>query len=202
MVRTDDASFFYNFQGVLAKSSPSPNAHGQQALLGALDWKVHRDDLLILTGINTVPFYLDRYQKREYLSLHAYLKRYVDMEKNLEKDLVNAKKENEKMVGSQVGPPDPWKDLSDSFQHVWKRHKKIWVLTEVVDNQDGWGNRLEQLMKLPNGQLSDYFHQYVLTPVTYRGKVYFYEVGEPVNEPSSSKKLDDSTSNEKATSNP
>ncbi len=124
--------FFYNFQGTLAQ--PEVNAYGHKALLSALDWKVRKDDLLILDGINTIPFYIDRYQKRPYLSLHAYLKSYREKEKAEESE---GKKPE--ALEQAVPAPDPWKDLSDSFGRVWKRHRKVWVLTEVVEEKDPGG---------------------------------------------------------------
>jgi hypothetical protein len=78
-----------------------------------------------------------------------------------------------------VPAPDPWKDLSALFQKYWKHHRKVWVLTEVVDENDDWREKLEQLMGLPDRQLITFFQQYKLTEVSYHGKTYFYEVEPP-----------------------
>ena len=165
--------FFYNFHGNVVRSTE--NAYGHKALLGALDWKVRKDDLLVLDGINTIPFYIDRYHKQNYLSLHAFLKKYQP--KPLDK------KATPVPVVTPVVPPDPWGDLSKVFESVWKRHRKVWVLTEAVDEKDDWRVRLEGLMKLPAGKLTEYFHTYELKPVTYQQKIYFYEVFQPTPAP-------------------
>jgi hypothetical protein len=163
--------FFYNFRGTVAQ--PEVNAYGHKALLSALDWKVRKDDLLVLDGINTIPFYIDRYQKRPYFNLHLFLKHYKDLEK------AEAEKDKVKKPGVFLTPvpaPDPWKDLSALFQKFWKHHRKVWVLTEVVDEDNDWRQKLEQLMGLPDRQLITFFQQYKLTEVSYHGKTYFYEV--------------------------
>jgi hypothetical protein len=165
--------FFYNFHGNVVRSTE--NAYGHKALMGALDWKVRRDDLLVLDGINTIPFYIDRYHKQDYLSLHAFLKRYQP--KPLDK------KATPVPVVTPTVPPDPWGDLSKVFESVWKRHRKVWVLTEAVDEKDDWRARLEGLMKLPPGKLTEYFNTYELKPVTYQQKIYFYEVVRPAPTP-------------------
>ncbi|HVZ81404.1 MAG TPA: hypothetical protein VHE12_11515 [bacterium] len=168
--------FFYNFHGNLVRSAT--NAYGHKALLGALDWKVRKDDLLVLDGINTIPFYIDRYYKRDYLSLHAFLKRYEPKPADKKATPVPTSQ------ATPTPPPDPWKDLSDLFAGVWKRHRKVWVLTEAVDEKDDWRIRLENLMKLPPGKLTEFFKSYELRPVTYQKKIYFYEVVQPSPTPS------------------
>lgn len=172
--------FFYNFQKTIHRTPPP--AHGQSALLGALDWKVRVDDLLILDGVNTIPFYLDRYQKRDYLNLHAFLKKYKKKEKEEKERLEKEKKLGKKPIKPSVSPtptPDPWKDLSDVFQSTWKRKRKVWALNEAVEENDAWREKLERMMKLPEGQLVAFFGQYKLEPVEYQGKIYFYEVLRP-----------------------
>lgn len=169
--------FFYNFHGTITKVSV--NAYGHKALLSALDWKVRADDLLVLDGINTIPFYIDRYQKRRYLSLHAFLKKYSE-EPGKKDDFKNQRK---KIGQATSALADPWNDLSGLFQKVWKHHRKVWVLTEAVDGDDGWRVRLETLLKLPEGQLRNFFTQYHLDPISYHGSVYFYEVVQPTPVP-------------------
>lgn len=168
--------FFYNFQGSIEKTR-SASARGHEALMEALDWKVKVDDLLVLDGINTIPFYLDRYQKRKYLNLHAFFKKYE--EKKEDKNAFEGAKRKKKTPVAEVPKPDPWKDLDGLFQNTWRRHRKVWVLAEAVDEDDMWRGRLEQLMKFSEGQLTVFFRQYPLAPVPYHGKVYFYQVGQP-----------------------
>jgi hypothetical protein len=170
--------FFYNFHGTIVRSTQ--NAYGHKALMGALDWKVRRDDLLVLDGINTIPFYIDRYHKQDYLSLHAFLKKYQP--KAVDKMATPVPRIGPK--ATPTPPPDPWADLSKLFESVWKHHRKVWVLTEAVDEKDDWRARLESLMKLPPGKLTEYFRSYELKPVTYQQKIYFYEVVQPTATPS------------------
>jgi hypothetical protein len=166
--------FFYNFHGTIAKAAV--NSYGHKALLGALDWKVRKDDLLVLVGINTIPFYIDRYQKRQYLSLHAFLKKYKTEEKEEEKEKL---KKGGSAPVLPARPPDPWGDLSGLFRKSWERHRKVWVLAEAVDENDSSRKDLEKLMGLPEGQLITFFNQYSLEPVSYHEKVYFYQVVQP-----------------------
>lgn len=164
--------FFCNLHGTVARAAT--NAYGHKALLGALDWKVRVDDLLVLDGINTIPFYIDRYQKRRYLSLHAFLKHHQEAAGG-----GSAFKKGKQPEEASPENTDPWLDLSGVFQDVWKHHRKVWVLTEAVDDGENWRTRLEQLMNLPDGQLKVFFTQYKLNPVVYKGKIYFYEVCQP-----------------------
>ena len=180
--------FFYNFQKAI-NNALAPTAkitYGHSALLGALDWKVRVDDLLILDGINTIPFYLDRYQKRNYLSLHAFLKKYRKMEKE-EKEIKLGKK-TVMNLAAPVPPPDPWQDLSDVFQTIWKHHRKVWALSESIEENDAWREKLERMMDLPKGRLLTFFHQYELTPVEYHGRTYFYEIVKPSPSPTPTEK--------------
>ena len=56
--------FFYNISAlvknfgmpVAAVEEAKPAVHGHQMLLNANDWKVEPEDLLVLDGINTIPF--------------------------------------------------------------------------------------------------------------------------------------------------
>ncbi len=164
--------FAYNVQGSAVKSRLL-NHYDYKALLGALDWKVRADDLLILDGINNVHYYVDRFQKRKYLNLYAFLRPYKAVgDKETGR---NPQKES-----GAMGPyPDPWADLSRVFQQTWKRRRKVWVLTEAVDDFDGGRPLLEETLKLPEGRVRDFFEQYRLQPVTYNGRVYFYEVLKP-----------------------
>ncbi len=164
--------FLYNFQENVKKSALS---HGPKPILEAIDWKLNKDDLLVLTGINTIPLYIDRYQKRKYLNLHMFFKKY---EEKPEKAGEPKSKLKEPLV-----KPDPWKDLAAVFQKVWKHHRKVWVMAEAEDENDPWYGKFERLMKFPGGQLSSFFHQYDLSPVSYKGNVYFYEMHKPVEVP-------------------
>jgi hypothetical protein len=171
--------FLYNFNGVVqtlaspAAYEKSQSIHGQQELMNALDWKVRTHDLLILDGINTVPFYIDRYKKRDYLNLHLFLKKYLTPEKD---GVKNVKKEK---PSEDVAAPvviDPWGDLTDLIQDKWDHRRKVWVLAEAVDEKDDWRFKFETMMGLPTGQLTQYFKSFDLKPMPYHGKVYFYQV--------------------------
>lgn len=162
--------FFYNLQGAGARLVV--NHYKFQDLLGALDWKVRTDDLLVLDGINNVHYYLDRFQKRKYLSLYKFLRTYKtigDMETG---------KAAEK-TGKAAAIANPWNDLSGTFQKTWLHHRKVWVLTEAVTDFDGGRQLLEETLKLSQGRVRDFFEQYQLQPVAYHGTVYFYEVLQP-----------------------
>ena len=164
--------FFYNLQGSVAKTVV--NHYDFKDLLNAVDWKVRSDDLLVIDGINNVHYYFDRFQKRGYLSLYTHLKKYDGRGK-----MKTAKKPEPEPDSAQHDQPDPWTDLTDSFQKIWKHHRKVWVLTEAVDNFDGGRRLLEEAMALPDGQVRAYFSQFELQPVSYHGKIYFYEVVQP-----------------------
>ncbi len=49
-------------------------------------------------------------------------------------------------------------------------------MVETEDENDVWREKLETMLKLPKGRMSDFFHQYGMEPVTYRGKVYFCQL--------------------------
>lgn len=153
--------FFYNFQDVLARNTVKP-AMGHQNLLGALDWKVPVDDLLIVNGINTIPFYIDRFQKRRTFSLYGFFRKYRSHDQDVGKT-----------------PPDPWKGLDTRLHEEWKQGHKVWVLTEAVDPTDEWRGKLERMLGFQAGSVSTYFGHYNLEKVEYHGKVYFYEVRSP-----------------------
>lgn len=171
--------FFYNFTSVVQSlASPNPPTatekepvYAHQDLLNALDINVRKRDLLILDGINTIPFYIDRYKKMNYLSLHVFLKKYMPSAQN-----------NQEAIATQTPiPTDPWGDLTNMMKDKWSHHHRVWVLAEVVDEKDQWRIRLENLMGLPLGQLTDFFHGFELKPIVYRKNIYFYQVLEPEN---------------------
>jgi hypothetical protein len=172
--------FLYNFQGNILRTTKV--SQGQKPLLEALDWKVRKNDLLVLSGMNTVPFYIDRYQKRSYLSLQSFLRGYQETEK---KDQMVEKGKPAGDLGSSptASKPDPWGDLDAVFQTTWKHRRKVFVLREVVDEKDDWNIKFNKLMKLPEGQLIGFFKRYDLVPVTYHEKVFFYEVNKPIPTP-------------------
>jgi hypothetical protein len=123
-----------------------------------LDKKLKSHDLLLLTGINTLPFYINRFDHRPFLSLQQFFKKYHPTE-------------------AVPDPPgDPWVDLDALFQDAWKKHHRVWVLSELVEPENDWASRLEQMEKMPDGSLRNFFDQYDLTPVATQDKVYFYEV--------------------------
>jgi hypothetical protein len=164
--------FFYNLQASTGKILV--NHYNFKELLGALEWKVRPDDLLVLDGINNVHYYVDRFQKRGYLSLHKFFKKYKNIgTKN------GTKKPREETADEIAAKAAPWNDLSESFQQTWKRHRKVWILTECVDNFDGGRQLLEETLHLPQGRIRDFFKQYELRPVSYHGNVYYYEVIQP-----------------------
>ncbi len=169
--------FFHNAEG--RGSKLVANHYDFQELLGALDWKVRADDVLVLDGINNVHYYLDRFQKRKYLSLYNFLRTY----KTIGDKETGKNPEKEKNKKASAGP-DPWGDLSEVFQDAWKRHRKVWALTETVDSIDGGRQLLEETLKLPEGTIREYFvNTYKLKPIAYHKKVYFYEVLKPVPTP-------------------
>jgi hypothetical protein len=148
-------------------------------MMSALDWKVHVDDLLVLDGINTLPFYLDRFQKREYLGLYPFFRGYQIAALKDKEDKSKHVRTAISMETSPTPTPDPWKDLADRFKDKWKHHRQVWVMTEAEDENDAWREKLEKMLNLPEGRMSDFFHQYGQEPVTYRGKVYFCKLLEP-----------------------
>ncbi len=166
--------FTYNVQGSAVKSRLL-NHYDYKGLLGALDWKVRVDDLLVLDGINNVHYYVDRFQKRKYLSLYNFLRTYKTIG-----DKETGKTPEKESNAASMPYPDPWADLSRSFQQTWKHHRKVWILTEAVDDFDGGRQLLEETLKLPEGRVREFFEQYQLKPITYSGRVYFYEVLKPL----------------------
>ncbi len=160
--------FLYNIQGSSAKSIG--NAYNFKILLGAIESNVGADDLLILDGINNVHYYLDRFQKRGYLSLYTFLRKYTSVQRQ------EAVSKPKVKAGHAHGKTDPWTDLSDMIKKTWKSHHKVWVLTEAVNDIDGGREQLEGEMGLPKGHLKAFFTQYRLKPVSYQEKVYCYEV--------------------------
>ena len=60
--------------------------------------------------------------------------------------------------------------------YKWKHHHKVRVLAEAVDEKDEWRLKVEQMMVLPDGQLTEFFRSFELKPVLYHKKVYFYQV--------------------------
>jgi hypothetical protein len=171
--------FFYNFSSV-AQTMAEPNpvtvvdkepVYAHEDLLNALDIKVRPKDLLILDGINTIPMYIDRYKKMNYLSLHIFLKKYMPTTHNMAKATAT----------ETPIPTDPWGDLTNLMKDKWKHHHRVWVLAEVVDQNDQWRMKLENLMGLPLGQLTEFFNEFELKPVLYHKNVYFYQVLEPMS---------------------
>jgi hypothetical protein len=156
--------------------------HAHQDLLDILDIKVRAQDLLILNGINTIPFYIDRYKKIKYLNLHAFLKKYKQAAKD-EEELNKTKSPQIPPTVPASMPLDPWGDLTNLFKDRWKHHHRVWVLAEAVDEKDEWRMKLEKLMGLPLGQLTDFFKGFELKPVLFHKKIYFYQVLEPENIP-------------------
>ena len=148
--------FLYNFEGRVKNNSGD---YANKTLMAVLDWKTKPRDLLLLTGLNTIPFYIDRYGPRSYMSLHMFFRKYKPS-----KD------------GKAPASGDPWADLDSQFQETWKNHHKVWVLLEVVDPNSPWSPMLEQMVNLPEGSLRGFFDQYDLKPVSYHDKVYLYEV--------------------------
>ena len=176
--------FLYNFNS-LFKPRPAPATHDRRPLMSALDWKVRRDDLLVLDGINTIPMYLDRFQKREYLGLYPFFRQYQIKEKReleARKNLKNLP--TPEMDATPVPTPDPWKDLQGLFERKWKHHRRVWILKEAEDPNDAWRSKLEKMLNMPQGRMTDFFSQYGLEPVTYRGKVYFDQVIQSTPTPS------------------
>ncbi len=170
--------FLYNFSGLLFPH-PVSSEHDRRPMMSALDWKVHVDDLLILDGINTLPFYLDRFQKREYLGLYPFFRRYQISALREKESKLKRRKSAIFIEASPTPTPDPWKDLADRFEDKWKHHRKVWVMTEAADENDAWRKKLEKMLNFPEGRMSDFFRQYGQEPVTYRGKVYFCQLLEP-----------------------
>ncbi len=169
--------FLYNFSDLLAKRTSS-SIQDHRPMMSAIDWKIRVDDLLILDGINTLHFYLDRFEKREYLGLYPFFRRYQIVEEKKEKAEKPKERKNEILNDAEPNP-DPWKDLRERIENKWRHHRKVWVMAEAEDENDAWREKLEKMLGLPNGQMSDFFHQYGQEPVTYRGKVYFYQLLEP-----------------------
>jgi hypothetical protein len=176
--------FFYNFNNVvnaLGQPAAAPEVkttvHAHQLLLDALDWKVNKHDLLILNGMNTIPFYIDRYKKRDYLNLHTYLRKY--QKAAIEEKEAEKKNSDKAKPVATPEPLDPWGDLTNLMKDRWAHHRKVWVMTEVVDEKDEWRMKLEKLMGLPLGHLTDYFKGFELKPVVYKKNVYFYEIIQP-----------------------
>jgi hypothetical protein len=162
--------FFYNLQGSQAKTTG--NHYDFNGLMAALNWKVQLDDLLVLDGINNVHYYIDRFQKRPYLNLYYFLLKYKFHD--LEPREVN--KFNGKPYRDCV---EAWTALDTQFQETWKRHRQVWALTETVSNFDGGRELMEESLRMHIGRVRQFFKQYDLKPVSYQGRVYFYEVLQP-----------------------
>jgi hypothetical protein len=164
--------YLYNFQGSAARTLN--NHYDFKELLGAVDGKVGKDDLLVIDGINNVHYYIDRFQKRSYLNLYNFLKKYKVLG-----DKETGKKA-EKVTDEKIDPKDdPWFNLSATFQQAWDHHHTVWVLNEVTSNFDGGRQLMEETLGLPDDQLKAFFSQYKLKPLVYHNHVYLYEILKP-----------------------
>jgi hypothetical protein len=150
---------FYNYQGKIQKSTET---FAHKNLLAALKAKVRTDDLVVLSGANTVPMYLDRYQKRKYLNLLHFLKTAS------------------KAKTQKHGAWDPSPVLETEFQKVWKHHRKVYVLRELWAEGSQWTPQVEKINHLPEGFLRKVWAQYPAKEVSYLGNVYFIELDKPV----------------------
>jgi len=168
--------FSYNVQGNITRTPI--RTYDFKQLLVALDWKVKPHDLLVLNGINNVHYYLDRFQKRSYLSLYSFFLKRQELERQMESKAV-AKGTDEK----EAAPIDPWEDLSALFKETWEKHHKVYVLTETVNDFPGGRQLLEETLHLPQGRFRTYFTQYQLKPVAFHHMVFFYEVEPPPSFP-------------------
>ena len=155
---------FYNYQGKIQKS---PETFAHKNLLAALKAKVRVDDLVVVSGANTVPMYLDRYQKRKYLNVLRFLQ----------------KNRHEGLEGRESW--DPSNVLDAQFRSVWKRHRKVFVLRELCDPQSQWTPQVEKINHLTEGFFRELWGCYPMREVSYQGNTYFYELG-PKTEPTPS----------------
>jgi hypothetical protein len=146
---------FYNYQGKIQKS---PETFAHKNLLAALKAKVRVDDLVVVSGANTVPMYLDRYQKRKYLNMLQFLR----------------KNRREALQGSDSW--DPSADLDAQFRSVWKRHRKVFVLRELCDPKSQWTPQVEKINRLPEGFFQEFWRLYPMRNVSYQGNTYFFEL--------------------------
>jgi hypothetical protein len=155
---------FYNYQGKIQKS---PETFAHKTLLAALKAKVRVDDLVVVSGANTVPMYLDRYQKRKYLNLLQFFRK--SRKEGLKKGMAW----------------DAAEVLDAQFHLVWKHHRKVFVLRELYETQSQWVPQVESINHLPDGFLRDLWARYPTRSVSYQGNDYFVELGQPLEPPRS-----------------
>lgn len=152
----------YNYQGKIEKS---PETFAHKALLEALKARVRPDDLVVVSGANTVPMYLDRYQKRKYLNLLQFFRK--------------ARREG----GEDWNPAQA---LAGEFQSTWKRHRKVFVLKELWDPQSQWVPQVERISRLDPGALHGFWSSYEAKEASYKGGVYAIELRPPSGGPGTS----------------
>ena len=153
---------FYNYESKIAKS---PQTFAHRILLDALKARVRPDDWVVLSGANTVPMYLDRYQKRKYLNLLQFFH------------------QGRREEGGKVSARKTLNRLDAELRTAWRRHRKIYVLRELWDVRSPWAQQVEKLNHLPEGSLREFWAKYPAQEIPYHGNVYFIELKKPVPTP-------------------
>jgi hypothetical protein len=159
----------YNYEG---KIRNSPETYAHRTLLAALEAKVGTDDLLVLSGTNTIPLYLDRFQKREYLNLMRYFH-------SVKKSETVSVKQRGRRKSRVVKKEDPFKVMDAVFRAAWKRHHRVYVLKEALDPSNIWVPQIETSAGLTAGSFRRFLTRYPCRDVKYEGKCFFLEVKRP-----------------------
>jgi hypothetical protein len=149
---------FYNYQGKMQKSTET---FAHKNLLEALRAKVRPDDLVVVSGANTVPMYLDRFQKRKYLNLMQELR------------------QSRRQTIKDHKVWDPKAVLEGAFQPVWKKHRRVFVLRELWDPTSQWWPKVEKYNHLKEGTLRSLWARYPVKEIPYKGTVFFIEIRKP-----------------------
>jgi len=172
----------YNYE---SKIKASPETFAYKNLLAALQSKVRTDDLVVVTGTNTIPLYFDRFQKRRYLNLLVFLKR----EKRAEERRAEREAASTPAPAGRRGkkakqkPPDPFDGLDAEFKAVWKHHRRVYVLNEVSDPHSPWAPQVERIAGLKPGALDKFISKYPAKELTYRGRSYGLRLTAPAAAP-------------------
>jgi hypothetical protein len=125
-----------------------------------------------LSGANTIPMYLDRFQKRDYLSLM----RYLATVKKAEARSVKTKRGTKGVVPRKAQHFD---GMDAAFRAAWKKRHRVFVLKEASESSNPWVPKLEVSAGLPEGSFRKFLSRYPHKDVKYQGKVYFSELKRP-----------------------
>ncbi len=151
--------YLYNLDG--GKNRPPTRRYEFKTLLSALDFNMKPDDLLLISGINNVHYYIDRFGARRYISLTRFLRRAL----------------------RSGGAVAAFAKLDEAVQAEWAAGHQVFVLTEAIDNFADARAQTEGMLGLARGSLSEYFKKYKRRKVSYMGRAYFYELSKAESHP-------------------